>query len=89
MNVLAAISRERRRLERQLHHLQHRVNALDSAAKALGASAAGQFAGPKKRVLSAAAREKISQAAKRRWSRVRAAQKVERVSRSSKNSRAA
>jgi hypothetical protein len=75
MNILAAIKREQRKLEKQLGHLQRQLNGVKSAAKALGNSAGKDFAGAQKRVLSAAARAKISQAAKRRWAKVRAGAK--------------
>lgn len=75
MNILAAIKREQRKLEKQLGHLQRQLNGVKSAAKALGNSAGKDLAGAQKRVLSAAARAKISQAAKRRWAKVRAGAK--------------
>lgn len=75
MNILAAIKREQRKLEKQLGQLQRQLNGVKSAAKALGNSAGKDLAGAQKRVLSAAARAKISQAAKRRWAKVRAGAK--------------
>ena len=83
MNVLAAISRERRRLERQLRHLQHRVDALHSAAKALELCCRAIRRSEETGTVCCRAREDFS-SRQASWSRVRAAQKVERVSRSSK-----
>jgi len=71
MSILAAIKREERKLEQESVKLQHRLNGVRSAAKALGGSANREVAGVKKRVLSAAGRAKIATAAKRRWAKVR------------------
>ena len=70
MNILANIRREERSLEKKVNRLQRRLDSLRAAAKALGSGGNGRRG---KRVLSAEARRKISQAAKRRWARVRAA----------------
>jgi hypothetical protein len=75
MNILAAIRREERKLEKNLGKLQHQLDGLRSAAKALGGSAGKELTGAKKRVMSAAARARISAAAKRRWAKVRAGAK--------------
>ena len=72
MNILAAISREEKKFKKQLAKLQHDLIGLQSAAKALGKSANRDFTSAKKRVLSAAARAKISRATKRRWAKVKA-----------------
>ena len=72
MSILAAIKREERKLEKQLGRLQHQLNGVRSAAKALGGSANRELTGVKKRVLSAAGRAKIAAAARRRWAKVRA-----------------
>jgi len=72
MNILAAITREERKLEKQLGKVQHQLNGIRVAAKALGDSANRELTGVKKRVLSAAGRERIAKAARRRWARVRA-----------------
>jgi hypothetical protein len=68
MNILAAIKREEQKLEKQMSELQHKLNGVRSAAKALGHSAAGEV---KKRVLSTAGRAAISKAAKKRWAKVK------------------
>ena len=58
MDLLAAIKREERKLERQLGKLQKQFNGLRAAAKALGDSTIREVAQVKKRVLSAAAKAK-------------------------------
>jgi hypothetical protein len=72
MDILAAIKREERKLEKQLGKLQHQLNGVRAAAKALGDSAGQELTRVKKRVLSPAGRAKIARAAKRRWAKVRA-----------------
>lgn len=72
MNILAAIKREERKLEKQLGKLQHQLSGVRAAAKALGSSAGREVTMVKKRVLSAAGRAKIAKAAKKRWAKVRA-----------------
>jgi hypothetical protein len=72
MDIRAAIKREEKKLEKQLGKLQHQLNGVRAAAKALGDSAGHEVAGVKKRVLSAAARAKIGKAAKKRWAKFRA-----------------
>ena len=72
MDILAAIKREEKKLEKQLGKLQHQLNGVRAAAKALGDSTSKELAGAKKRVLSAAARAKIGRAAKKRWAKFRA-----------------
>jgi hypothetical protein len=72
MDILSAIRREERKLEKQLGKLQHRLKGVKAAAEALGKSSGRELAGAKKRVLSAAARAKIGKAAKKRWAKFRA-----------------
>jgi hypothetical protein len=71
MNILAAIKREERKLEKQLGKLQHQLNGVRAAARALGSSAERGVIGVKKRVLSAAGRAAMVKAAKKRWAKVR------------------
>jgi t-SNARE complex subunit (syntaxin) len=71
MDILAAIKREERKLEKQSHKLQHHLNGLRGAAKALGDSTGKEIKAVKKRVLSAAGRAAIIKAAKKRWSKVK------------------
>jgi hypothetical protein len=72
MDILAAIKREERKLEKQLGKVQHQLNGVRAAAKSLGDSTSRELKGAKKRVLSAAARAKIGKAAKKRWAKFRA-----------------
>ena len=72
MDFLAAIKREERKLERELRKLQSRFNGLRAAAKALGDSTIREVRQVKTRVLSAAAKAKISKATKARWAKFRA-----------------
>jgi hypothetical protein len=71
MDILAAIKREERKLEKQLGKLQHQLSGVRAAAKALGDSTNREIKGVKKRVLSAAGRAAIVKAAKRRWANIR------------------
>ena len=75
MNILDAIRREERKLEKQVGKLQRELDGLTAAAKALGNSATDGLGRAQKRVMSAAARAKISAAMKRRWAKVRAGTK--------------
>ena len=72
MDLLAAIKREERKLEKELAKLQGKLTGVRVAAKALGASTVREVTEVKKRVLSAAARAKISKATKARWAKFRA-----------------
>ena len=72
MNLLAAIKREERKLEKELPRLQSKFDGLRAVAKALGDSTVREVTRVKKRVLSAAGRAKISNAAKARWAKIRA-----------------
>jgi hypothetical protein len=71
MDILAAIKREERKLEKQLSKLNRQLNGVRAAAKALGHSAEREVVGAKKRVLSAAGRAAIIRGAKKRWAKVR------------------
>lgn len=72
MNILAAIRREERKLEKQVSRLERQLSGVRAAAKALGNSAGKEVTTVKKRVLSAAGRAKIAKAAKKRWAKIRA-----------------
>ena len=72
MDLLAAIKREERKLEKELVKLPHQWNGVRAAAKALGSKASREGAQIKKRVMSAPARAKISRATKVRWAKFRA-----------------
>ena len=75
MKILAAIKHEEKKLEKQLGKLQHQLSGIRAAAKALGDSTNRELNTVKKRVMSAAARAKISKATKARWAKFRAEQK--------------
>jgi hypothetical protein len=72
MDILAAIKREERKLQKQLDKVQRQLGGVRAAAKALGDSTKQGVTSVKKRVLSAAGRAKIVKAAKKRWAKVRA-----------------
>jgi uncharacterized protein (UPF0335 family) len=72
MDLLAAIKREERKLQKELSTLQGQLSGVRAAAKALGSKAIREVAQVKKRVMSAAARAKISKASKARWAKFRA-----------------
>jgi hypothetical protein len=72
MKILAAIKREQKKLEKQLGKLQHQLNGVRAAAKALGHSTSKELKVVKKRVLSAAARARIGRATKKRCAKFRA-----------------
>lgn len=69
MDILAALKQEEVKLEKQLIGIRGAIAALNgrSASISTPKSATGG-----KRILSAAARAKISRAAKQRWAKVRA-----------------
>lgn len=79
MNILAAVRREERKLEKQVRKLQGQLDRIRAAGKALGSSSRHEVTTTKKRVLSAAGRAKIAAAAKKRWAKVRAQAKAQRV----------
>jgi len=72
MDLLAAIKREERKLENELGKLQGKLNGVRTAAKALGDKTVREVTEVKKRVMSAAAKAKISKATKARWAKFRA-----------------
>lgn len=72
MNLLSAIKREERKLEKELSKLEGKLSGVRAAAKALGTKASREVTQVKRRVLSAAARAKISKATKARWAKFRA-----------------
>ena len=71
MNILAAIKKEERKIEKELHKLQRKLKGVKAAGEALGHSAGRELKSIKKRVLSEAGRAKISRAAKKRWAKLR------------------
>ena len=71
MNILAALRREERKLEKELGKLNHRLDGVRAAGKALGRSTGRELTSIKKRVLSEAGRAAIAKAAKKRWAKIR------------------
>jgi hypothetical protein len=71
MDILAAIKREERKLEKELDKLNRKLSGVRAAAKALGHSAGKEITAVRKRVLSAAGRAAIVKAAKKRWAKAR------------------
>ena len=79
MDILSAIKREERKLEKQLASIQRKLKGIKAAAEAMGRSADKKVEKGAKHVLSAAARAKIGKAAKKRWAKFRAeAKKIAR-----------
>lgn len=80
MKIISQLQKEARKLEKQLEkHArdgQRRLNALRDAIGALGGSNSKSGVVRKKRKLSAAGRKAISEAAKKRWKKVRAQAKA-------------
>ena len=72
MDILSAIKREERKLEKQVASMQHKLKGIKAAAEALGHSANKKVTKGTKRVLSAAARAKIGKATRKRWEKFRA-----------------
>jgi hypothetical protein len=72
MDILSAIKREERKLEKQLGKVQHQLDGIRGAAKALGHSVEREVVPVKKRVMSAAGRAAIGKATKKRWAKFRA-----------------
>jgi hypothetical protein len=66
MDILAAIKREERKLEKQLGKLQDQLSGVRAAAKALGDSTNKEIKVAKKRILSAAGSAAIIKGAKKR-----------------------
>jgi hypothetical protein len=71
MDILAAIKREERKLEKELDKLNRKLSGVRAAAKALGHSAGKEITVVRKRVLSAAGRAAIVKAAKKRWAKAK------------------
>lgn len=72
MDLLAAIEREERKLEKELAKLQGKLSGVRAAGKALGDTTIKEVTQVKKPVMSAAARAKIAKATKARWAKFRA-----------------
>ena len=72
MNILSALRKEERKLERELGKLQEQLNGVRKASEALGRSTKDGFSKVQKRVLSAAAKAKMSRASRKTWAKVKA-----------------
>ena len=74
MDIMAVLKQEEAKLQQQLHKLQQQLDRVRAAMKVLrgGMTSSGKTIGRKKRVLSVAARAKISKATKERWAKFRA-----------------
>jgi hypothetical protein len=82
MDIIAALRQEEAKFEKQVSAAQQQLDNVRAAIKLLGGisghgkvtgSSSGKTTGGKKRVMSAAARAKISKATKERWAKFRAA----------------
>jgi len=75
MDILAALRQAETKLKKQADIVRKQLDAVRAATKILGREGAssGKRIGRKKRVMSAAARAKISKASKERWAKFRAA----------------
>jgi predicted nucleic acid-binding Zn-ribbon protein len=74
MDILAALRQEEEKWKKQANAAQQQLDTVRAAIKLLGGmDSSGKTTGRKKRVLSAAARAKISKATKERWAKFRAA----------------
>jgi hypothetical protein len=77
MDILAALKQEEAKWEKQVSAAQQQLDNVRAAMKLLGGmggsgEATGKTIGGKKRVMSAAARARISKATKERWAKFRA-----------------
>ena len=82
MDILAALRQEEAKWEKEVSAAQQYLDTVRAAMKLLGrmnssgtttGRSSGKATGRKKRVMSAAARAKISKATKERWAKFRAA----------------
>jgi len=75
MDIVAALRQAEAKLQKQADKVRQQLDAVRAAMKILGRGVArgAKRIGKKKRVMSAAARAKISKATKERWAKFRAA----------------
>jgi len=74
MDIVAALKQEEAKLQKQADRVRQQLDTVRAAMKILGREVgSGEPSGRKKRVMSAAARAKISKATKERWAKFRAA----------------
>jgi hypothetical protein len=74
MNIVSALKREEKKLARQAERIERQIERLRAAAKALGGAVNGRK--KTKRHMSPSARERIARAQRRRWAKIRAAEKA-------------
>jgi len=77
MDIVAALRQAEAKLQKQADKVRQQLDAVRAAMKILGRGVArgAKRIGKKKRVMSAAARAKISKATKARWAKFRAEKK--------------
>ena len=74
MDILAALKQEEAKWEKEVSAALQQLDTVRTAMKLLGGmNSSGKTTGKTKRVMSAAARAKISKATKERWAKFRAA----------------
>ncbi len=73
MDILAALRQEEAKWKKQSEQARRQLEIVQAAMKLFRGKTAGKRTGRKKRVMSAAARAKISKATKERWAKIRAA----------------
>ena len=74
MDILAALKQEESKWKKQVSEARQQLETVRAAMKLLGGmNGSDKTMGGKKRVMSAAARAKISKATKERWAKFRAA----------------
>lgn len=74
MDILAALKSEEAKFEKQMNSARQQLDTIRATIKAwVGVNGSGKATGGKRRVMSAAARARISKAQKARWAKVRAA----------------
>ena len=80
MDIIAALRQEETKFEKEVSAAQQQLNNVRAAIKLLGGmNSNGKTTGGKKRVMSAAARARISKATKERWAKFRAAKAKKKV----------
>ncbi len=72
MDILAALKQEESKWKKQVSEARQQLETVRAAMKLFGGKTTGKRTGGKKRVMSAAARAKISRAQRKRWAKVKA-----------------
>ena len=72
MDILAALKQEEAKWKKQAEEARQQLETVRAAMKLFGGKTTGKRTGGKKRVMSAAARAKISRAQRKRWAKVKA-----------------